>query len=390
MRTPIRLFATIGALALSGGLALAQLPPLPTAGEQTAAQVFKNIQVLKDTPASELRPTMSFIATSLGVNCNFCHAVPDFASDEKPEKTTARHMMEMVIDINKNNFDGRPQVSCYTCHQGHTQPMSNPPVADEKPAPVAGAAGPGPGGGPGGGGPGGGPGGFAPGGGGRGPGRGGPPMPATTEVTDKYIAAIGGAAASNVKSARIEEQQGAGPQAATEVIEVEQPDKFMIATTRGDSTSKSGSDGGPVWSWDARRGTSEASPDQVTQLELEAQVYPGARLDAASARVLRQMPIGDDTAYMVVQRGAAGAQPIRYYFDTKTGLLLRIETGTTTDFGALPVRVDYSDYRPVDGVQIPFHEHWSTAERSWDVTVSSVKLNADIPAADFTAPPAKP
>ncbi|HEU5235932.1 MAG TPA: hypothetical protein VFU37_02255, partial [Pyrinomonadaceae bacterium] len=37
---------------------------------KTAEQVYKNIQVFKGLPASELEPTMAFISGSLGVKCN--------------------------------------------------------------------------------------------------------------------------------------------------------------------------------------------------------------------------------------------------------------------------------------------------------------------------------
>src|SRR5262245_52854963 len=43
------------------------------AAEQTMEQKYKNIQVLKGLPASQMRPMMNYISASLGVNCAFCH-----------------------------------------------------------------------------------------------------------------------------------------------------------------------------------------------------------------------------------------------------------------------------------------------------------------------------
>jgi len=77
----------------------------------------------------------------LGVSCNFCHAEnkeshrPDYASDEKPEKLTARRMLEMTKGINLQFFpDHKPKdgesvlgrVTCYTCHQGEQKPKLPP------------------------------------------------------------------------------------------------------------------------------------------------------------------------------------------------------------------------------------------------------------------------
>src|SRR3954463_2511246 len=46
-----------------------QAPPAPVAG-QTASQRYKNIQVLKDVPADQLRLAMDYITASLGVGCD--------------------------------------------------------------------------------------------------------------------------------------------------------------------------------------------------------------------------------------------------------------------------------------------------------------------------------
>ena len=60
----------------------------------------------------------------MGVNCNFCHIEGDFSKDGKEEKESAREMITMTFGINKNSFGGRTEISCNTCHQGHTHPQS--------------------------------------------------------------------------------------------------------------------------------------------------------------------------------------------------------------------------------------------------------------------------
>src|SRR5215470_10733676 len=95
--------------------------------EKSAGQEFKNIQVLKDLPASQLRQAMTFFASSLGVNCDHCHVQP-FERDEKQAKQTARQMIAMMQRINAENFGGKLRVTCATCHQGNTAPMSMPPL----------------------------------------------------------------------------------------------------------------------------------------------------------------------------------------------------------------------------------------------------------------------
>jgi len=69
---------------------------------------------------------MFSIPTALGVRCDFCHNMEDRASDEKPQKVTARRMMAMVKNINDTNFSGQPRVTCYTCHHGEQKPAAPP------------------------------------------------------------------------------------------------------------------------------------------------------------------------------------------------------------------------------------------------------------------------
>lgn len=100
----------------------------------------KNLKVLpKDISKDQLKEVMDGFKTALGVKCNFCHAARtddpkklDFASDEKPEKETARNMMRMTMKINKKYFhpigskdkDGKAliAISCVTCHNGKEHP----------------------------------------------------------------------------------------------------------------------------------------------------------------------------------------------------------------------------------------------------------------------------
>ena len=98
----------------------------PVAPPKPAEEAFKNIQVLKGLPADQLFPTMQSFARSLGVQCNFCHVADAFDKDDKPEKQTARKMIQMAHQINTDNFGGHMRVTCWTCHRGSHEPPSRP------------------------------------------------------------------------------------------------------------------------------------------------------------------------------------------------------------------------------------------------------------------------
>ena len=73
---------------------------------------------------------MKSFNTALGVQCTFCRVPGNFASDDKPEKVTARRMITMVQDVNSKYFDSMDMVACYTCHRGDHHPQMAPPAAD--------------------------------------------------------------------------------------------------------------------------------------------------------------------------------------------------------------------------------------------------------------------
>ena len=83
---------------------------------------------------------MIHFATSLGVNCTYCHNTRAFGSWEEstPQRVTAWYGINMVRDLNDNYLDplqpvfpaGRlgptgdaPKVNCATCHQGVFKPL---------------------------------------------------------------------------------------------------------------------------------------------------------------------------------------------------------------------------------------------------------------------------
>lgn len=120
-----------------GALFLAFSPALiaPAYAQAPTPSVVEgpNVKVLTGLNAQQFQEEMNFIVQGLGVTCGTCHVRGNFASEDKPQKQTARKMLEMVKAINKANFpDYKPKdgesvlgrVTCYTCHRGETTPKS--------------------------------------------------------------------------------------------------------------------------------------------------------------------------------------------------------------------------------------------------------------------------
>jgi len=99
-------------------------PPQPP---KAAEDVYKNIQVMKGVSAPRLMGAMQFFTKSLGVKCDYCHVPNEFEKDEKTPKVTARRMLNMVHQINGDNFPKNQVVSCWMCHRGSAKPEGFPP-----------------------------------------------------------------------------------------------------------------------------------------------------------------------------------------------------------------------------------------------------------------------
>jgi len=103
--------------------------PVPTVVDSPS------VKVLTGLLAPQFQEEMNLITQALGVTCGTCHARGNFASDEKPEKLTARRMLEMTKGLNKQFFPDHQskegesvlgRVTCFTCHQGERTPKLPP------------------------------------------------------------------------------------------------------------------------------------------------------------------------------------------------------------------------------------------------------------------------
>jgi len=113
------------------GLAFGQSGAVQAPAGKTAAETFKNLQVLGDLQGGsspELWDTMQVMAGSLSVSCNYCHVAQagPYESDANKTKLIARNMIRMTRAINDANFGGRLVVTCNTCHQGSPHPKPKP------------------------------------------------------------------------------------------------------------------------------------------------------------------------------------------------------------------------------------------------------------------------
>src|SRR5437763_94285 len=127
---PIFAIAAMLAICVAGAAAAPQAAP--SGNPRMSDQAFKNIKVLKGIPVDDFMGTMGIMSAAVGADCSECHIgagteTVDWAADT-PRKVVARTMVVMMNSINRSNFAGRQEVTCWTCHRGRDRPATTPSI----------------------------------------------------------------------------------------------------------------------------------------------------------------------------------------------------------------------------------------------------------------------
>jgi photosynthetic reaction center cytochrome c subunit len=313
---------------------------------KTVEQVRKNIQILKGLPDSQLFLLMNFVGDSLGVNCDYCHVKGEknaqtgedtwlWERDDKKEKGVGREMMRMVLELNRTRFNREAVVTCYTCHRGSTRPERMAPLPPHdyfldalKPQPKR-------------------------------------VLPTAQEVIAKYLSAVGANGQDILSQAivmrgtveRVERAKASGP---TEII-FKQPNKARITETLTSGVVTRGWNGTTAWAQSGKN-LNQVSGETLkamkstptTTIASDGFLSPIKVPDSPShATLIGVARINDRESYQVVIEDSP-TQSIQLFFDVESGLLLRRVNVTHTMLGPLNVQWDFSDYRDVSGLKLPF------------------------------------
>jgi len=358
-------------LVFSVAIAVQQTPA--SAQVRTAEQQFKNIQVLKGTPADQVVVGMHLIEGALGVDCEYCHVENDFPSDDKEPKKTARKMIQMVRDLNQNSFSGQQIVTCYTCHHGNAKPVGLLALPDTTAIMVPYGTEPQV-----------------------------PQLPSIDQVLAKYVQALGGEQSIRKVTTRVimaTRDVPTGPGGTIPMpAQMEQywkaPNLLMTVNRTPTFSTLEGFDGTSAWVENMTGLVNDAPAVDSARHKRSGGLYEPVSLRQEYDRLEVQgiENVNGREAYLVVGFPHEDS-PERLYFDTITGLLLRKVTTLPTPFGNSPFEMDYDDYRDTgSGVKMPFWIRMipatprSAMSSRSSIRIQKVQDNVEVDSSKFSKP----
>jgi photosynthetic reaction center cytochrome c subunit len=354
---------------LSGRIKAAMSPEHQTAQNPSAStaqkkseEVFKNIRLLKGVPSEQLIPSMEFISSSLGVECTFCHVEGHFEKDDKKPKRTARDMMQMMLALNKNSFEGRREVTCYSCHRGARNPVDTPIVDGEMRA-NAGA--------------------------GNSRTQELPTnLPTASQLLENYIGAVGGDTAIERITSRIVKGRFKfrGQSTSLEIF-TKAPNKQTVVRHYREGDSVTVFDGHAAWFSAPGGPARELYGADLDAAELDADLQFPLHVQRYYSELHVEYPekVSEHESYVLLCV-REGQPPAKLYFDAQSSLLVRVVRYKESALGINPEQIDYSDYRDVDGVLVPFRITLSEPTSSSTIQIDEVQENVPVDDARFSRP----
>jgi zinc protease len=213
-------------------------------------------------------------------------------------------------------------------------------------------------------------------------------------LLDKAIAAKGGlerlrALKTIVVKQTLITQSPQGDATAETSNYIQYPDRFRIVTETPNGTMVQASDGKQLWMTDAR-GLHDAPEPLVREFRAALRRDPIALLLAAkegklTARLLPETTDKEGQGSVPLELSATDLNPIVLEVDRTTSLI-RKQSYRVDAPGRPLVEESFSDYRPVDGIQIAFRASRKSGPLAVERRVTEVKINTAVEPALFSRP----
>jgi hypothetical protein len=219
-------------------------------------------------------------------------------------------------------------------------------------------------------------------------------MPSVDQILDKYVQALGGKAAiekltSTVITGTFElpAMSMSGP---LEIFAKAPNKSATIITLTGFGLVQFGFNGTTAWSQDPQTGLRELTGAELADAKRDSDFYKDIRLKQVFPKMTLtgKEKVGERDVY-VIEATPADGKPEKMYFDTQTGLLLRVDNDRESPQGAAHIETYFEDYRETGGVKTPFTIKIVRPEISFTLKTTEVKQNVPVDDAKFNKPAAQ-
>jgi hypothetical protein len=210
------------------------------------------------------------------------------------------------------------------------------------------------------------------------------------QILDNYVNAIGGREAWEKLTTRISTGTIDVPAmnlSGLVTVREKAPNRSIFTVNFNGAVFQQGFDGTVGWSADPQNGLREQTGDELAETKRDSDFYHPLDLRQVYSKItLAGMDkINGRDAYVVeALSGDLGTDKI--YFDVQNGLVLRIVSQHHTPEGAGTFTEDFSDFREVDGIKLPFTVHQESPGSTFTIKFTEVRHNEAIDDAAFSKP----
>lgn len=221
-----------------------------------------------------------------------------------------------------------------------------------------------------------------------------PAAPALTadQILENYIKAIGGRENWKKLTTRISTGTIDVPAmnlSGLVTVREKAPNRSIFTVNFNGAVFQQGFDGTIGWSNDPQNGLREQAGEELAETKRDSDFYHPLDLKQMYSKitVAGTDKIDDRDAYIVeASSGDLGTDKI--YFDTQNGLVLRIVGQHHTMDGPATFTEDFSDFREVDGIKLPYTVHQESPSSTFTIKFTEIRHNEAIEDAAFAKPAA--
>jgi hypothetical protein len=215
--------------------------------------------------------------------------------------------------------------------------------------------------------------------------------PSVDKILDHYVEAVGGRAAWEKLKSRV--SMGTITVTSvnlngTVVIHEKAPNKLLTIIVVSGSAFRQGFDGTNGWAEDPQSGVRDQSGAELAESKRQADFYSplDVRQHYAKLTFTGSERVNEHDAFVIEAALPEGGPADKLYFDSQTGLPVRLVSMHHSPEGDAQFQEDFGDYRKVDDVLLPFEIRQTGGDSAFVVKLDQVHHNVQLEDGEFTKP----